>query len=132
MTCLVLATEGLTMNVACDLQLACSFSRPVNVDLCLTPTFWGQEYFKQLEIKHRRFQYPLALLPVLFCFIIFMSSYSLLVFKNPNAPTLMSSIIVEAYQPQGLPNDPFTGIPSDHRKTQILTLRCITESNLQL
>lgn len=103
MTCFVLTTEYLTMDVACDLQLICSFPWIVLMQFFfnLTPSFWGQGYFKQLEIKCRWFQYSLELLPstiLFFCLVIFAFLYSLLLFLNSNVPTLAngSGIFVEA------------------------------------
>ena len=53
--CSVLATECLTMDVAHDLLLVCSFPCVMSMSsFVLFPLFWGQRYFKQLEIKRRR------------------------------------------------------------------------------
>ena len=72
-TCFVLATECLTIDIAHEPQLLYSFSfiMLMQVFFNLTPSFWGQEYFKQLEIICGQFQYLFELpLSTSLCFII--------------------------------------------------------------
>ena len=55
----------------------------VNAVFCLTPTFWGQGYFKQLEIKCRWFQYSLECPPDnILCFSVLSFSHIFIFFTN--------------------------------------------------
>ena len=96
-TCPVLAIEYLTKNVAHNPSTGLFISlyhlnAVFSLNLLLP---FGVGVFKQMKIKHGRFQYSLELPPgtiLFFCHVFVLLTY----FSNPQAPTLVSGIFVEA------------------------------------
>ena len=99
-TCFVLATECLTMNVACNLQLVCSFPCIMLMQyFVLLLPFGVRVILSHWKLNAGDFSIHWKFPPdtILWGFfdIIFASSYYLLIFLNPNTPTLESDIFVK-------------------------------------